>query len=73
MAYLYPEGEGPFDGTPVDLEALKQTYSYYALGIIARDLREWQQKREFETTAQWQQRAGCTGEGIDGEGTSGVY
>ena len=56
VAYLYPEGEGPFDGTPVDLEALKQTYSYYALGIIARDLREWQQKREFETTVQWQQR-----------------
>ena len=56
VAYIYPEGEGPFDATPVDVDALKQTYSYYALGMIARDLREWQQKREFETTAQWQQR-----------------
>lgn len=48
--------EYPFEGTGVDFKAIEQTFSYYALGIIAKDLQEWQAKKEFETTAQWQQR-----------------
>ena len=48
--------EYPFEGTGVDFKEITQTFSYYALGVIAKDLREWQAKKEFETTAQWQQR-----------------
>ncbi|MFR3330148.1 MAG: leucine-rich repeat protein [Odoribacter splanchnicus] len=48
--------ESPFAGTQIDLDAIEQTFSYYAFGIIAKDLQKWQARKEFETTAQWQQR-----------------
>ena len=38
------------------LEKIMGAFSYHALGKIKTGLKEWQQKKEFETTAQWQQR-----------------
>lgn len=38
------------------LEKIMGSFSYHALGKIKTGLKEWQQKKEFETTAQWQQR-----------------
>lgn len=46
----------PFMGNPFQFEALQKRFSYFALGYICTDLREWQAKKEFETTAQWRQR-----------------
>lgn len=48
--------EDPFTGTQINLDAIEQTFSYYTLGLIAKDLQKWQVRKEFETTAQWQQR-----------------
>ena len=57
ITFIYGDyGINPFTGTPINLNQLQQTFSFHALGTINRQLMEWMQKKEFETTAQWQER-----------------
>lgn len=46
------------EGTKLYRQVYAYTYSYknYAYDKIVEQLKAWQQKKEFETTAQWQQR-----------------
>lgn len=48
----------PFMGTPFDkkFEKIQTTFSYMALGKIAKEIPQWQKKKEYETTEQWRQR-----------------
>lgn len=48
----------PFMGTPFDkkFEKIQTTFSYLALGKIAKEIPLWQKKKEYETTEQWKQR-----------------
>lgn len=48
----------PFMGTPFDkkFEKIQTTFSYMALGKIAKEIPQWQKKKEYETTEQWKQR-----------------
>ena len=48
----------PFMGTPFDekFEKMQTTFSYMALGKIAKEIPQWQKKKEYETTEQWKQR-----------------
>lgn len=48
----------PFMGTPFDkkFEKIQTTFSYLALGKIAKEIPQWQKKKEYETTEQWKQR-----------------
>ena len=53
ITFIYGDyGINPFTGTPINLNQLQQTFSFHALGTINRQLMEWMQKKEFETTAQ---------------------
>lgn len=38
------------------ISAMQHTYSYYAYDRINELITQWQQKKEYETTAQWRQR-----------------
>lgn len=48
----------PFMGTPFDkkFKKIQTTFSYMALGKIAKEIPQWQKKKEYETTEQWKQR-----------------
>ena len=48
----------PFMGTPFDkkFKKIQTTFSYMALGKIAKEIPLWQKKKEYETTEQWKQR-----------------
>lgn len=48
----------PFMGTPFaeKFEKIQTTFSYMALGKIAKEIPQWQKKKEYETTEQWRQR-----------------
>lgn len=48
----------PFMGTPFDekFKKIQTTFSYMALGKIAKEIPQWQKKKEYETTEQWRQR-----------------
>lgn len=48
----------PFMGTPFDkkFETIQTSFSYMALGKIAKEIPQWQKKKEYETTEQWKQR-----------------
>lgn len=48
----------PFMGTPFDkkFEKIQTTFSYMTLGKIAKEIPQWQKKKEYETTEQWKQR-----------------
>ena len=46
----------PFIKSDKRFEKIQKTFSYYALGVIKKDLAEWQERREFETTPQWKTR-----------------
>lgn len=48
----------PFMGTPFDkkFKKIQTTFSYMALGKIAKEIPQWQKKKEYETTDQWKQR-----------------
>ena len=50
------DGFGTFRDTPLPLKEMMETFSYYALGKIKKELKEWQAKKPFETVAQWQSR-----------------
>ncbi len=50
------DGFGTFRDTPLPLKEMMGTFSYYALGKIKKELKEWQAKKPFETVAQWQSR-----------------
>lgn len=45
-------------GTPFDekFKKIQTTFSYMALGKIAKEIPQWQKKKEYETTEQWKQR-----------------
>lgn len=51
-------GFTPFLTTPFDkkFEKIQTTFSYMALGKIAKEIPQWQKKKEYETTEQWRQR-----------------
>lgn len=51
-------GFTPFLTTPFDkkFEKIQTTFSYMALGKIAKEIPQWQKKKEYETTEQWKQR-----------------
>lgn len=51
-------GYTPFLTTPFDkkFEKIQTTFSYMALGKIAKEIPQWQKKKEYETTEQWRQR-----------------
>lgn len=51
-------GFTPFLTTPFDkkFEKIQTTFSYMALGKIAKEIAQWQKKKEYETTEQWKQR-----------------
>lgn len=51
-------GYTPFLTTPFDkkFEKIQTTFSYMALGKIAKEIAQWQKKKEYETTEQWKQR-----------------
>ena len=42
--------------TSLSLKEIMGSFSYYALGKIKTGLKEWQEKKPFETVAQWQGR-----------------
>lgn len=48
----------PFMGTPFDekFKKIQTTFSYMALAKIAKEIAQWQKKKEYETTEQWRQR-----------------
>lgn len=48
----------PFMGTPFDkkFKKIQTTFSYMALGKIAKEIPQWQKKKEYETSEQWKQR-----------------
>lgn len=48
----------PFMGTPFaeKFEKIQTTFSYMVLGKIAKEIPQWQKKKEYETTEQWRQR-----------------
>ena len=48
----------PFMGTPFDkkFEKIQTTFSYMALGKIAKEIPQWQKMKEYDTTEQWRQR-----------------
>lgn len=48
----------PFMGTPFDkkFKKIQTTFSYMALGKIAKKIPQWQKKKEYETSEQWKQR-----------------
>ncbi|WP_278856888.1 leucine-rich repeat protein [Leyella stercorea] len=50
--------EKPFSITPFDekFKKIQTTFSYMALGKIAKEIPQWQKKKEYETTEQWRQR-----------------
>ena len=56
--YKSDNPESPFMGTPFDekFEKIQTTFSYMALGKIAKEIPQWQKKKEYETTEQWKQR-----------------
>lgn len=56
--YKSDNPESPFMGTPFDekFEKIQTTFSYMALGKIAKEISQWQKKKEYETTEQWKQR-----------------
>lgn len=58
ISYDYYEGRTPpFHNIPnFDFKQLQETFSYFALGYLKKELQEWEKKKEFETTAQWQER-----------------
>lgn len=45
-----------FAGSSFNIDSLASTYSYYAKGYVKSEITKWQQKNEFETTAQYRQR-----------------
>lgn len=45
-----------FDNSGIRLDSLKATFSFYAEDKIRNSLKEWQKKKEFETTDQYQLR-----------------
>ena len=47
-----------FTGTPFrqKFDEVQKSFSYYALGLINKDLAEWKEKKEIETAAQWEAR-----------------
>lgn len=58
---LYPEyiyGELPMFCPFIkqQLPLIKKTFSYYAYDKVKNRITEWQQKKEYETTAQWRER-----------------
>ena len=55
ITYGYYNGLAPFD-YEFHFEEVQKTFSYFALGYLKKELEAWEQKKEFETTAQWQQR-----------------
>ena len=55
ITYGYYSGSAPFD-YEFHFEEIQKTFSYFALGYLKKELVAWEQKKEFETTAQWQQR-----------------
>ena len=56
--YKSDNPKSPFMGTPFDkkFENIQTTFSYLALGKIAKEIPLWQKKKEYETTEQWKQR-----------------
>lgn len=58
ITYGYFQGKtDPFLGIPkFNLKQVQKTFSYFALGHLKKELQEWEQKKEFETTTQWQER-----------------
>lgn len=58
ISYGYYQGRSdPFLNIPnFDLKQLQQTFTYFAIGYLKKELQEWERKKEFETTSQWQQR-----------------
>ena len=55
ITYNYYNGSDPFI-YEFHFAEVQQTFSYFALGYLKKELEAWEQKKEFETTAQWQQR-----------------
>lgn len=62
---LYPNGIGssfnefgsPFYKNVIkNLPEIRKTFSYYAYGKINKEILEWQNKKEYETTEQWKTR-----------------
>lgn len=58
MQYPYYPYKEIFDHCPFisDIAAVESSYSYYAHKRMMELLTDWQQKRKFETTAQWKER-----------------
>lgn len=58
ITYGYFEGRSdPFLEVPnFNLKQVQKTFTYFALGYLKKELQEWERKKEFETTAQWQER-----------------
>lgn len=52
----YRGSKGPFWCSAFNVDSAMNTFSFYAEGIIRKDIEDWQQKKEFETVAQYQAR-----------------
>ena len=55
-SYFGEKTSHPFILGKFDFEEAQKTFSYFALGYLKKELEAWELKKEFETTAQWQQR-----------------
>ncbi len=45
-----------FNGIPFNFTEIKESFDFNARGFVITKLKEWQKKRDFETTAQYQAR-----------------
>ena len=45
-----------FNGIPFNFEEVKESFDFNAKGFVITKLKEWQKKRDFETTVQYQTR-----------------